>query len=156
MKRTVGLTLCLLAAPMVHAEQKLRILDLGDDWPVITEATEREKQAGAAQEATKKTQSEQARDFLKRLNEAVERGQKLALSGTMDSKQARDQANALRKLMDESGRFGTLYAPLAKCQSAAVDANTSWQGMISKDVDQYSKKHASYQAAARECAKAAG
>ena len=156
MKRIFGLTLCLLAASMAQAEQKLRVIDLGDDAPVSAEAAERGRQAIAAQEAAKRIEPEEARDFLKRLNETVDRGQTLALSGSMDDKQARDQAIALKKLMDESERFGSLFAPFAKCRSAAIDATTSWQGMILHNARQYSVNHTSYQAAAKECAKAAG
>ncbi|QNH77111.1 hypothetical protein GGD92_02155 [Pseudomonas protegens] len=156
MKRIFGLTLCLLAASMAQAEQKLRVIDLGDDVPVSAEAAERGRQAIAAQEAAKKIKPEEARDFLKRLNKAVEHGQNLAKSGTMDSKQAREQAIALNKLQDESDRFGSLFAPFAKCRSAAIDAASSWQGMIFKDARQYSEDNTSYQANAKECAKAAG
>ncbi|SCZ75911.1 MULTISPECIES: hypothetical protein [unclassified Pseudomonas] len=156
MKRIFGLTLCLLATSMAQAEQKLRVIDLGDDAPVSAEAAERGRQAIAAQEAAKKIKPEEARDFLKRLNKTVEHGQTLALSGAMDGKQAREQAIALKKLMDESDRFGSLFAPFAKCRSAAIDANTSWQGMISQNVRQYSEGNTSYQANAKECAQAAG
>ncbi|AZC23241.1 hypothetical protein [Pseudomonas sessilinigenes] len=156
MKRIVGLTLCLLAASMAHAEQKLRVIDLSDDAPVSAEAAERGRQAMAAQEAAKKIKPEVARDFLKRLNKAVEHGQNLALSGSMDGKQAREQAIALRKLQDESDQFGSLFAPFAKCRAAAIDAAMSWQGMIAQDVRQYSENNTSYQANAKECAQAAG
>ena len=156
MKRIFGLSLCLLAASMAQAEQKLRVIDLGGDEPVSAEAAERGRQAIAAQEAAKKIKPEEARDFLKRLNKTVDKGQTLARSGTMNGKQARDQAIALNKLMDEADRFGTLFAPFAKCRSAAIDAASSWQGMISQDAREYSNNHMSYLSAAKECAQAAG
>ncbi|NAN55282.1 hypothetical protein EX349_29250 [Pseudomonas protegens] len=156
MKRIFGLTLCLLAASMAQAEQKLRVIDLSDDAPVSAEAAERGKKYMADQEVAAKIKPEEAREFLKRLNKTVERGQNLALSGTMDGKQAREQAIALNKLQDESERFGALFAPFAKCRSAAIDAASSWQGMIFKDARRYSESNTSYQANAKECAQAAG
>ncbi|MCY7264382.1 hypothetical protein [Pseudomonas protegens] len=156
MKKIFGLTLCLLSASMAQAEQKLRVIDLSDDAPVSAEAAERGRQAIAAQEAAKKIKPKEARDFLKRLNKTVEKGQTMAASGIMDDEQARDQAIALKKLRDEADRFGTLFAPFAKCRLAALNAESSWQGMISQDAREYSNDHMSYLSAAKECAKAAG
>ncbi|QIH07175.1 MULTISPECIES: hypothetical protein [unclassified Pseudomonas] len=155
MKRIFGLTLCLLAASMAHAEQKLRVIDLNDGQPVSAEAAERGRQAMAAQEAAKKIKPEEALEFLKRLAERVEYGHDLARSGTMNGKQSRDQAIALNKLQDESDRFGTMFAPFAKCHSAAIDAAMSWQGMIFKKTQEFIDYHKSYLANAAQCAKAA-
>lgn len=155
MKRIVGLTLCLLAVSMAHAEQKLRVIDLSDDAPVSAEAAERGRQAIAAQEAAKKIKPEEAREFLQRLIETVDYGHDLIQSGTMNGKQSRDQAIALNKLQDESDRFGSLFAPFAKCRSAASDAAMSWQGLIFKKAEEFIDYHKSYLANAALCAKAA-
>lgn len=155
MKRIVGLTLCLLAASMAHAEQKLRIIELGDDTPVSAEAAERGRQAIAAQEAAKKIKPEEALEFLQRLVTTVKHGHDLARSGTMNSKQSRDQAIALNKLQSESHRFTGVFAPFVDCYSAASDASNSWQGMIFGKTQEFIDYHKSYLANAAKCAKAA-
>ncbi|POA51186.1 MULTISPECIES: hypothetical protein [unclassified Pseudomonas] len=155
MKRIVGITLCLVAAYFVQAEHKLRVMNLGDDPPPSAGSIERGKQYVAAQDEVAKIKPEEAREFLKRLNETVEHGQTLALTGAMNNQQASEQALALKRLQDESDRYGALFTPYAKCRTAAIDAASSWQGMILKDARRYSENYAAYQVAARQCANAA-
>jgi hypothetical protein len=154
-KRIFGLALCLTAVSTAQAEPKLRLIELSDDRPLSAEDADHSKHFMAVQEAAQKIKPEEARDFLKRLNETVEQGQTMAASSTMDSKQARNHAIALGKLKNEGEHFGVMLAPFAKCNSAAINAASSWQGLIFNNEQQYSNGHTSYQAAAKECAKAA-
>ena len=71
MKRILCTSFCLLISMGIHAEQKLRIIDLGSDGPVSAEAEERSKQYRAAEDAAAKIPASEAMNFMQRLNRTV-------------------------------------------------------------------------------------
>lgn len=154
MKRTIGLTLLLMAACSAYAEKKLEVINLAPG-PVSAEDAERGQRQKAAQEAAAKIPPTEAMDFMVRLNNTVEQGHALAKSGAMNGTQSRNQAIALNKLKEEGARFGTLFTPFAQCNSAGIDAAASWQGLIANDSKRFTESHMSYLKAAAECIKAA-
>ncbi|KPB84455.1 Uncharacterized protein AC504_1995 [Pseudomonas syringae pv. maculicola] len=146
--------LLVLAAGTVQAEKKLEVIDLAPE-----NVSAEDKAAGqryqAGQGAAAKITPAEAMDFIVRLNSTVEEGHALAKSGTMNGTQSRNQAIALNKLQDEGAKFGTLFAPLAKCNNAAIDAATSWQGLIGKNEKLFVDSHQAYLQASLECIRAA-
>ncbi|MBF4211096.1 hypothetical protein [Pseudomonas donghuensis] len=108
------------------------------------------------QAASNDINPEEARDFLKRLQETVQHGQVMAATGELDVQESRKQAMALYSLRDEGVRFALLVSPYAKCNNAAINAASSWQGLVFNNHQQYADNHKSYLAAAEECAQAAG
>lgn len=154
MKRTIGIILLVLAAGSVQAEKKVEVIDLAPE-----NVSAEDKAAGqryqAAQDAAAKITPAEAMDFIARLNSTVDDGHALAKSGTMNGTQSRNQAIALNKLQDEGAKFGTLLTPFAKCNNAAIDAATSWQGLIGNNEKLFVEYHQSYLQASLECIKAA-
>jgi hypothetical protein len=80
---------------------------------------------------------------------------KEAAAGAMDGLKLRNQAIELARFQDEAERFGTLFAPYAKCREAAVDAGMSWQGLIGRNQKQLQEYYSSYQANSTACRTAA-
>ncbi|WP_024674065.1 hypothetical protein [Pseudomonas syringae] len=146
--------LLVLAAGSAQAEKKLEVIDLAPD-----NVSAEDKAAGQrhtnAQDAAAKIPPAEAMDFIIRLNSAVADGHTLAKSGTMNGTQSRNQAIALNKLQDEGAKFGTLFTPFAKCNNAAIDAATSWQGLIGNNQKLFVESRQSYLQASLECIKAA-
>lgn len=155
MRRIVGFTLCLLAIGVTQAKEKLQVINLGENIPASAEAAERGKQYVAAQATAADIKPQEAREFLMRLRAAVQYGQKLVASGSMNGKQARDQAIALNTLQDEGSRFGAVFAPYGKCNAAAIDAAASWRALTFKNYQQHEESFRSYRESAEQCEAAA-
>ncbi|MEE4091980.1 hypothetical protein V2I59_00375 [Pseudomonas viridiflava] len=146
--------LLVLAVGSVQAEKKLEVIDLAPEH-VSAEDKARGQRYLEAQDAAAKIPKADAMDFIVRLNSAVEDGHALAKSGTMNGTQSRNQAIALNKLQDEGAKFGTVFTPFAKCNTASIEAATSWQGLIGSNEKLFVQSHQSYLQAAMECIKAA-
>ena len=72
----------------------------------------------------------EAKDFITRLDAAVERGNAQILSEKIDPVARRNQAKDLLALQDEGQKFGVLFTPFHSCNKASVSASSSWQGLI--------------------------
>jgi hypothetical protein len=153
MKRMIGIAL-MLGALCAHAEKELRVIDLGEG-PVTAENAEKYRVYLEEQEAAANIPPAEAMEFIYRLDKTVAQGIQLTKSGVASGVAQRNQAIALNKLMDEGKRFGTLFAPFAQCYGASIDAVTSWQAWISRQVDMFTEYHNKYVASAEACLEAA-
>lgn len=151
MKRTIGAVFCLWLTLTANAEEKLRVIDLAPGGPVSAEAAERGRKYVEAQEAAAKITPDEAMEFMRRLNQAVDNGHAQAKTGAMDGKAIRNQAIVLNKLQDEGSRFRVLFAPFKSCGDASSDAAFSWQGLVGGNQEQLVEYHQKYIAAAMEC-----
>lgn len=149
MKRTYIAVLLACAVLPALAQEKLRIIDLGEPEPPATQAP-----SAPAQPAAVPT-SEQARGFIERLNATVDRGMEQLRDPKIDPVQRRRQAQALAALQDEAQRFGVLFTPFHKCNEAAIDAASSWQGLIGNNAKQFDSAYDSYLKSEAECREAA-
>jgi len=90
----------------------------------------------------------EAKDFITRLDAAVERGNTQILSGKIDPVARRKQAQDLTALQNEGEKFGVLFTPFHKCNEASISASSSWQGLLGNNkqqfdngIDSYEKEH---------------
>ncbi|GEM_PF-4158009 len=90
----------------------------------------------------------EARDFITRLDAAVERGNAQILSGKIDPVARRKQAQDLTALQSEGEKFGVLFTPFHKCNEASISASSAWQGLLGGNkrqfdngIDSYEKEH---------------
>jgi hypothetical protein len=146
MKRTLIAALLAGAALSAHAEEKLKIIDLSD--------ANSSKPSQAAKVTATATASE-AKDFIARLNAAVEKGHSQVRSGKIDSVQLRKQAQSLAALQTEGEKFGVLFTPFHKCNEAAISASSSWQGLIGNNQSQFENGFNSYNKERDACIQAA-
>lgn len=149
MKRTYIAALLISAALPAFAQEKLRIIDLGEPEPATTQAISEPAPSAATPTAG------QARAFIERLNATVDRGMEQLRNPQIDPVQRRRQAQALAALQDEAQRFGVLFTPFHKCNEAAIDAASSWQGLIGNNAKQFDSAYDNYQKSEAECREAA-
>lgn len=90
----------------------------------------------------------EAKDFITRLDAAVERGNAQILSGKIDPVARRKQAQDLTALQNEGEKFGVLFTPFHKCNEASISASSAWQGLLGGNkrqfdngIDSYEKEH---------------
>lgn len=133
MKRAVVAGLCVFLALGVQAKE-LEVLDLGGS--ATPEQLKKGQAYIASQKAAEEVPAEEAKDFIVRLDDSVQRAMKQAVAGEMDGVKVRNQAIQLAKFQSEAERFGVLFTRFAKCRSAAIDAAMSWQGVVGRDQKQ--------------------
>ena len=109
--------------------------------------------ASLSSQAADPTKSE-ARDFIARLDAAVERGNAQIRSGKADPVERRKQAQDLAALENEGGKFGVLFTPFHKCNEASISAASSWQGLIGLNNRQFENGMDSYDKERHECLEA--
>lgn len=111
--------------------------------------------AGAAlsSQAAEPTRND-AKDFIARLDAAVERGNAQIRSGKADPVERRKQAQALASLENEGGKFGVLFTPFHKCNEAGISAASAWQGLISLNNRQFENGVDSYEKERQACLEA--
>lgn len=109
--------------------------------------------ASLSSQAADPTKSE-ARDFIARLDAAVERGNAQIRSGKADPVERRKQAQDLAALENEGGKFGVLFTPFHKCNEASISAASSWQGLIGLNNRQFENGMDSYDKERQECLEA--
>lgn len=138
MKRIFIATLLVGAALNCTAAEKLRIIDLSEPGTA---------QSAPLKQAASPTSSE-AKDFITRLDAAVERGNAQILSGKVDPVARRKQAQDLATLQSEGEKFGVLFTPFHKCNEASISAASAWQGLLGSNkrqfdngIDSYEKEH---------------
>src|SRR5450830_204995 len=124
MKRMFTATLLACAALNCTAAEKLRIIDLSEP-----DAAQNTQQKQAA--------SSEAKDFIARLEAAVERGNAQILSGKVDPVARRKQAQDLAALQSEGEKFGVLFTPFHKCNEASISAASAWQGLLGSNKQQF-------------------
>ena len=123
------------------AAEKLRIIDLSDSDGAP--GTPRENGASP-------TRSE-AKDFITRLDAAVERGNAQVLSGQIDPVTRRQQARDLAALQNEGEKFGVLFTPFHTCNEASISASSSWQGLLGGNSQQFENGINSYETERQAC-----
>jgi len=146
MKRIFMAVLLVCAALPIHADEKLKIIDLSDGTG--TKATQPPKVTSAA------TASE-AKDFIARLEKAMETGFNQVRSGQVDAVQLRKQAQSLAALQVEGEKFGVLFTSFHKCNEASISASSSWQGLIGGNQSQFENGYNSYNKERQACIEAA-
>ncbi|WP_339385062.1 hypothetical protein [Pseudomonas sp. MF6747] len=149
MKRICLAGLLACAALPAIGEEKLRIIDLGEPDPTTNQITSEPKPPATAPTAR------QALAFIERLRSTVEKGMEQLRSPQADPTLKRRQAQALAALEDEAQRFGVLFTPFHKCNEAAIDAASAWQGLIANDAKRFDNAFDSYAKAETECREAA-
>jgi len=93
----------------------------------------------------------EAKDFITRLDAAVERGNAQILSGKIDPVARRKQAQDLTGLQNEGEKFGVLFTPFHMCNEASISAASSWQGLLSNNKQQFDNGIDSYEKERQEC-----
>lgn len=146
MKRIFITALLTGAALSSQAAEKLRIIDLSE--PTSTSQTTQPMPKASA------TASD-AKDFIARLDAAVERGNAQIRSGNIDPVKRRKQAQDLAALQTEGEKFGVLFTPFHKCNNAAISAASSWQGLIGNNASQFENGMDSYDNERQACLDAA-
>ena len=154
MKRTLLIALLALTSLSVAAEQKLKILEL-DDAPVSEEYAEKGRAFSAAQDKASKVPAPEAKDFITKLNHSVTVAMSQLQNKQMDKTKARDQIIELRKFEKDGKRFGVMTTPFHKCNEAAINAATSWEGLINNNLDQFQHGYMEYLQAGAKCEEAA-
>lgn len=93
----------------------------------------------------------EAKDFITRLDAAVERGNAQILSGKIDPAARRKQAQDLNALQNEGEKFGVLFTPFHKCNEASISAGSSWQGLLGNNKQQFDNGIESYEKERQAC-----
>jgi len=93
----------------------------------------------------------EAKDFITRLDAAVERGNAQILSEKIDPAARRKQAQDLTALQNEGMKFGVLFTPFHSCNEASISASSSWQGLIGLNKRQFDNGIDSYEKERQEC-----
>ena len=93
----------------------------------------------------------EAKDFITRLDAAVERGNAQILSEKVDPVARRKQAQDLTALQNEGTKFGVLFTPFHSCNEASISASSSWQGLIGLNKRQFDNGVDSYEKERQEC-----
>lgn len=141
MKRIFIATLLAASALNCSAAEKLRVIDLSE--------------SGGAQSTPEKKEASptisEARDFITRLDAAVERGNAQVISGKIDPVARRKQAQDLAALQNEGEKFGVLFTPFHKCNEASISAASSWQGLLSNNSQQFENGINSYDKERQAC-----
>lgn len=145
MKRIFIAAMLAGAALSSQAAERLRVIDLS------ASDTTQSAQAKPTASASKSD----AKDFITRLDAAVERGNTQIRSGKVDPIERRKQAQALAALEDEGGKFGVLFTPFHKCNEASISASSSWQGLIGNNAQQFENGIDSYDKERQACLEAA-
>jgi hypothetical protein len=149
MKRICLVGLLAWAALPAIGQEKLRIIDLGEPDPTTSQAPSEPSPTAPTPTAG------QALAFIERLSATVEKGMEQLSNPQADPNQRRRQAQALAALEDEAQRFGVLFTPFHKCNEAAIDAASAWQGLIANDAKRFDSAFDSYAKAETECREAA-
>lgn len=149
MKRICLAGLLACAALPAIGQEKLRIIDLGEPDPTADQITSEPIPPATAPTAR------QALAFIERLSSTLEKGMEQLRSPQADPTLKRRQAQALGALEDEAQRFGVLFTPFHKCNEAAIDAASAWQGLIANDAKRFDNAFDSYTKAETECREAA-
>lgn len=123
------------------AAEKLRIIDLSE--PGNAQSTPEKKEASPT--------IREAKDFITRLDAAVERGNAQIIGGKIDPVARRKQAQDLAALQNEGEKFGVLFTPFHKCNEASISAASSWQGLLSNNSQQFENGINSYDKERQAC-----
>lgn len=152
MKRTFIAALLAVAALSANAEQKLRVIELGNP-----NATEEDRQKGQAELAARKEADKiptaEAKDFMERLSNSVYRATS-QLDEPADAVQRRIQAREFDALHTEGAKFGFVFTRFHSCNEAATSANTWWQGLIANNERQFKSGYQDYERTLKECQQA--
>ncbi|MHA4978039.1 hypothetical protein ACX0K2_16285 [Pseudomonas extremorientalis] len=141
MKRIFIAALLASAALNCSAAEKLRIIDLSE--PDAAQSTPQNQVASPT--------SSEAKDFITRLDAAVERGNAQILSGKVDPVARRKQAQDLAALQSEGEKFGVLFTPFHKCNEASISAASAWQGLLGSNKRQFDNGIDSYEKERQAC-----
>ncbi len=145
MKRTFIVALLACAALTSQAEEKLQIIELG--------APDGGRRT-ALPPTTSTATADEAKDFIKRLDATVERGSAQIRREQVNAIERRKQAQDLAALKNEGEKFGVLFTPFHKCNEAAINAASSWQGLIFNDIRQFENGLNGYEDGRKECLQA--
>lgn len=148
MNRAVVAGLCVFLALGVQAKE-LEVLDVGGS--ATPEQLKKGQAYMASQKAAGEVSAAEAKAFIVRLDDSVDRAMEQAVAGEMDGVKLRNQAIQLAKFQSEAERFGVLFTPFAKCRSAAIDAAMSWQGLIGRNKKQLEDHYGLYQEESIAC-----
>ncbi len=146
MKRIFFAVLLTGVAFFSQAAEKLRVIDLSEPTAATQNAQPAPKTSATAPDA---------KDFIARLEAAVERGNAQIRSGKIDPVKRRKQAQDLAALQNEAEKFGVLFTPFHKCNDAAISAASSWQGLLGNNASQFENGLDSYDNERQACIEAA-
>jgi hypothetical protein len=146
MKRIFFAFLLTSTAFSSQAVEKLQVIDLSEPTATTQSSLPAPKTSATARDA---------KDFIARLEAAVERGNAQIRSGKIDPIKRRKQAQDLAALQNEAEKFGVLFTPFHKCNDAAISAASSWQGLLGNNARQFENGLDSYDNERQACIEAA-